>query len=275
MRSLPAPTLLHTTFGFLALAEKTVRTKLTYRLSTLIAFLAHGLGYAVFLLIWLELYRAAPGALGMPRHVLVAYLTVAFVLNSVLNLTVEGRFGLRLHQGLIVTDLLRPLGFLLQQLAQAMGDVIVNGLLVLPVCALGYLFLGSHVLPEGPLAFGLGALSASLALLINFALSYLIVQASFVLHSGYGILFARTALHQVFSGLSAPLVLFPDPLREVAGYLPFRHIIETPVLLWLGQVPHERISSLLLEQLGWAALLLTSGVAVFSQALRRHQIQGG
>jgi ABC-2 type transport system permease protein len=275
VQPLPLPSLLHTLYGFCSLAEKTVRTKLTYRLSTLIAFLAHGLGYAVFLLIWLEVYRATSSTDVMARETLIAYLTLGFGLNSVLNLSVEARFGLRLHQGLIATDLLRPLGFLPQQLAQALGDVIVNALLVLPVCALGYFFLGQAMAPAGWAGTTLGLFSAGLALLINFAISYLIVQAAFVLHSGYGVLFTRAALHQVFSGLSAPLVMFPGLLRGIAQVLPFRHIIETPVLLWLGLVPGEDIVTLLAEQLFWAVLLLGAGMGVFSAALSRHQIQGG
>ena len=275
MTPLPSPSLAHTLHGFVALAEKTARTKLTYRLSTLIAFLSHGLGYAVFLLIWLEVYRAAPHARAMPRQVLIAYLTLGFMLNSVLNLTVEARFGLRLRQGLITADLLRPLGFLPQQLAQAMGDVIVNGILVLPVGLLGCHFLGPQLLPASAASCALGMLSALFALLINFGLSYLIVQALFVLHSAYGILFTRTAMHQVFSGLSAPLALFPDGLRELAEVLPFRHIIETPVLLWLGQVERAAALTLLGQQLAWLVALLVVGASVFSLALSRHQIQGG
>jgi ABC-2 type transport system permease protein len=273
--SLPAPSFAHGFFGFCSLAEKTVRAKLTYRLSTLIAFLAYGFGYAIFLLVWLEVYRASPGALVMPRETLIAYLTLGFALNALLNLSVEMRFSLRLHQGLIVSDLLRPLGFLAQQLAQAMGDVIVNGIMVAPVLALGYFFLGEAIASSGVTAAITGSASAALALLINFSLSYLIVQASFVLHSGYGITHARAAMHQVFSGLSAPLVLFPAALREFAHFLPFRHIIETPVLLWLGQVPSEQIPQLLLSQAGWAFGLLGTGAAVFGLALSRHQVQGG
>jgi ABC-2 type transport system permease protein len=272
---LSAPSLAHTASGFCSLAEKTVRTKLTYRLSTVIAFLSHGLGYAVFLLIWLEVYRAAPHERAMPRETLISYLTLGFVLNSLLALSVEARFGLRLHQGLIVSDLLRPLGFLLQQLAQAMGDVIVNALLIAPVYALAYVFLGPAIVPDSLSSLLLGSFSGLLALLINFSLSYLIVQAFFVLHSGYGILFMRVAMHQVFSGLSAPLIMFPEALRGIAAVLPFRHIIETPVLLWLGEVPQERIVSALTQQLGWAIALLGIGASIFSLALRRHQIQGG
>jgi len=101
------------------------------------------------------------------------------------------------------------------------------------------------------------------------------VQASFVLYSPYGVLFTRLALHQAFSGVAAPLSLFPPALYGVASVLPFRHVIETPVSIWLGRVPIERAGWSLLAQAGWAAALLAAGAGIFGLVLSRHQIQGG
>lgn len=272
---LRSPGLRHTLGGFVTLVDKTARAKLTYRASTFIAFLANGLGYSVFLLVWLEVYRQNPSGGVLPRRVMIPYLVAAFVLNSILTLSVELRFMQRLRQGLITSDLLRPLGFLGVQMAQAVGDVAVNVVLATPVVLAGALVLGRAILPENA-PDGLAAVvSAALAFFVNFGVSYLIVQATFVLQSGYGVVFTRAALHQVFSGLAAPLVAFPRPLRAVAKWLPFRHVVETPVLIWLGQEPRGGVARLLLAQAIWAAALLAGGVALFGAALRRHEIQGG
>jgi ABC-2 type transport system permease protein len=262
-------------WGFVALADKTARAKLTYRFSTLMAFVANGVGYAVFLLVWLEVYRENPRGAALPRRVMIPYLVAAFVLNSVLTLSVELRFMQRLRQGLITVDLIRPMGFLGVQMAQAVGDVVVNVILALPLVVVAAVVLGADVLPEHGHDVVLAAVSAVLAFAVQFGVSYLIVQATFVLQSGYGVMFTRLSLHQVFSGLAAPLVAFPAPLRAVASWLPFRHVIETPVLLWLGQVAPAEAARLLLMQAAWALALIGAGMALFGAALRRHEIQGG
>lgn len=261
--------------GFVALADKTARAKLTYRVSTLTAFVANGLGYAVFLLVWLQVYRQSPGKVALPRSVMIPYLVAAFVLNSVLTLSVEVRFMQRLRQGLITVDLVRPLGFAAVQMAQAVGDVVVNVVLAVPLVVAASAVLGADVVPDRGHDVVLAALSAVLAFAVQFGVSYVIVQATFVLQSGYGVHFTRIALHQVFSGLAAPLLVFPPPLRAVAAWLPFRHVIETPVLLWLGQEAPAEAARLLLAQAAWALALLGGGMALFSAALRRHEIQGG
>lgn len=269
-----APTFASNWRGFWVLAEKTLRAKFVYRLSLLVSLVANAVGYVVFFLVWAEVYRGGGGgALSSER--LFPYLVTAFVLNFALSLNVEVRFGQRLRQGLITSDLLRPLGFMPFQLAQAVGDAAGNLVLVLPVLGLAALEFGAALLPGGLLSCGAGLLSMVLGLLVNFGVSYLVVQASFVTSSFYGVYFTRVALHQVFSGLSAPLVLFPPVLRAVAEWMPFRHVIETPVRIWLGHAPLAEVPLLLLEQAAWACGTLGLAVALFRAALGRHQVQGG
>jgi ABC-2 type transport system permease protein len=177
--------------------------------------------------------------------------------------------------GLVTGDLLRPLSFVFFQMAQATGDVIVNAVFAVPIYAAGLVFAGSTLFPASLLAAVLGALSLVLAFFIAFSVSYLLVQASFVLQSGYGIFFARAALHQVFSGLSAPLVMFPPSLRHVAEWLPFHCEIETPVRLWLGHAELADAPRMLAEQAAWGVGLFVTGELVFRAVMRHHQVQGG
>jgi ABC-2 type transport system permease protein len=261
--------------GFLTLVEKTVRSRLTYRMSTLLSVISNALGYAVVLLVWREVYRERQIAAAVTDTALFPYLVCAFVLNFTLTLAMEARVGQRMRMGLITCDLLRPIGFTPFQFAQAIGDVIMNLLLVLPVYTLAWLVLGNAVLPADGAAFLLGTLSVVLAFLVNFGISYLIVQVGFVTQSFYGVLFTRISLHQVFSGLLAPLAMFPESLRDVAAFLPFRHVIETPARLWLGHVPASEIAPLLALQALWGLGLLLVSTSALSAALKRHQIQGG
>lgn len=273
--ALPMPTLGQNAAGFVSLALKTAESKLTYRFATVISLIASGFAYCVFLLVWLEVYRVNPNPGPVPIGTMKAYLVAAFVVNSILTLTLEMRFMQRVRMGLVVSDMLRPLGFLPFQMAQGVGDALVNLVFVVPVFAVGWWFLGSAMLAPSIGSALLGVVSLLLAFVVSFGISYLIVQASFVLQSGYGVLFARAALHQVFSGLAAPLVMFPAALRDVAVVLPFRHIIETPVRLWLGLVPAREVPALLATQAAWGLGLLVVAQSIFRAVLRRHQVQGG
>lgn len=276
MTSLPAaPGLGQSLAGFCVLAQKTAQTKLTYRLAMLVSLLASVLAYGVFLLVWREVYRQNPRPGPLSRDQMMAYLVIAFVVNAILTISVEFRFLQRVRMGLVVGDLLRPLGFVFFQMAQATGDVLVNLIYSVPLYWVGVWFVGAALLPASAGAALFGLVSLALGFLIGFGVSYLLVQASFLLQSGYGVFFARSALHQMFSGLSAPLVMFPEGLARVARYLPFRHEIETPARIWLGHASAEETLGLLAAQAAWGVGLIVAGELVFRAVMRHHQIQGG
>jgi ABC-2 type transport system permease protein len=262
-------------YAFWALTRKTLRARMAYRASTLLSVLTSAAGYSVFLLVWAAVYRHRGNTLTLPASQAFPYLVAALVFNFTLASVLEHRAGLRIMRGLITADLTKPMGFLQWHLAQALGDLMGNALLALPIAAIGFIGLGEGLAPPSLSAALLGFVSVLLAFLVNFAIGFLTIQAFFVTDCYYGVAFTRSALHQAFSGLAAPLALFPAPLRAVAAGLPFRHVIETPARVWLGQVEGLAALRCLFLQALWAAGLLALGSVVFRVALRRIQIQGG
>jgi ABC-2 type transport system permease protein len=263
------------TVAFVALAIATARARLAYKGSALMAAASSAFGFCIFILVWSAVYRDNSAHSGVRYEDLLPYLVVALSANTAQTLNVEARFGVRLRLGVVVHDLLRPMGFLAFQLGQAVGDLLANALFAIPVYTLGLVLVGPSTLPPHPMCLVAGAASFVLAFLITFGVSYLWLQVAFVSNALYGMVQARLALHQIFSGVSAPLIAFPSALRLMAGWLPFRDTIETPVRIWLGQAPAESIAYLLLRQAAWATALLSVGAVLFNSAVRRHQVQGG
>lgn len=258
-----------------ALFVRSVRTSFAYKPALVLSMLSVAIAYLVPMLVWRHVYQARGDTLAVPASRLFPYLLLAAALNTCFFLGVEGRIGQRIRMGLIATDLLRPVDFQLTQLSQALSDVVLNVTMVLPFLALAYGLWGSAALPgDGWSLLGFFA-SSGLALLIHFALSFIFVQAAFVTFSNYGIFVAKSALQQAFSGLSAPLALFPPSLRAVAEYLPFCHTIHSPVSIYLGDVSGPAVWQVLAVQAAWAAGLLLTGRALLGLSLRYLEIQGG
>ena len=258
-----------------ALFMRAARTSFAYKPAMLLGMLTVGVGYAVPMLVWRHICGQPGVRLAVPASELFPYLLLAASLNFCFFMGVESRIGQRIRLGLIATDLLRPVDFQLTQLTQALADVLLNGAMVLPFVGLSYLLWGPAALPHGALAFAAFCVSAFLALLIQFAMSFIFVQTAFITFSNYGIFVARNALQQTFSGISAPLLLFPPALRAVAERLPFCHTIYTPISIYLGSISGQRIVEALAVQLVWAVGLLALGRALLRLSLRYLEIQGG
>lgn len=258
-----------------ALFVRATRTSFAYKPALLISLLTVSVSYVVPMLVWRYIYAARTEPLAVPQEQLFPYLLLAASLNFCFFLGVEGRIGQRIRLGLIATDLLRPVDFQFTQLTQAISDVFLNATLVLPFVGLSYLLWGRAALPHDALSLLAFGLSAFLALLIQFAMQFIFVQTAFITLSNYGIFVARTALQQTFSGISAPLALFPPMLRSVAERLPFCHTIYTPVSIYLGTISGGAVGHALLVQLVWALSLLLLGRALLGLSLRYLEIQGG
>lgn len=263
-------------FGsYAALFVRSLRASLAYRQALLPSLLSAALVYCVPVLVWRHVYAANPGARAVPAATLFPYLLLAACLNFALGMNVEARVGQRIRTGMIATDLLKPIDFQLAQASQALSDGLFNSLLCIPLVGIAFVVLGVAALPASPLALLVFCVSAVLAFVIMFSLSFIFVQAAFFTNSGYGIFAARNALQLTFSGLSAPLVLFPAWLRGVSEFLPFRHSIHTPISLYLGWFEGTDALALLVQQFAWAALLFSLGRFVHGLAIRRLEIQGG
>ena len=258
-----------------ALFLRAVRASFAYKPALLLSMVSSGFSYAIPMLVWRHIYAASTRPLAISAQALFPYLLIAGCLNFAFAMNVEGRIAHRIRLGLIATDLLRPVDFQMSQLAQALSDGLFNLVLVLPIYALALLFWGHAALPQSAAALCAFVFSVLLSFVILFAISFIFVLATFVTYSGYGVFVARNALQQTFSGLSAPLVLFPAGLRTASEWLPFRHTIHTPVSIYLGWLQGSAVWQALGAQLLWALSLLALGRFLFGRALRRFDIQGG
>jgi ABC-2 type transport system permease protein len=258
-----------------ALFVRAARTSFAYKPAIVVGFLTVALGYLIPMLVWRHVYVRHGASLALPASELFPYLLLAAALNFCAFMNVESRISQRIRLGLIATDLLRPVDFQLMQLVQSLADVVLNLTLVLPFLVLAYVLWGSAALPHDGVALLAFLASSGLALLIQFGIAYIFVQITFVTFSNYGVFVARNALQQTFSGVSAPLVLFPPALRSTAEQLPFCHTVHTPVSIYLGWTPRAEIASALLVQLGWAVALMLCGRALLGFFLRHMEIQGG
>lgn len=258
-----------------ALFVRAARASFAYKPALLLSMLSGGFAYLIPMLVWRHIYADGRQPQLISAGALFPYLLIAGCLNFAFAMNVEARIGQRIRLGLIATDLLRPVDFQFAQLAHALSDGLFNLVLVLPIFGLALASWGHGALPQGAAAFAAFSLSVLLSFVILFAVSFIFVQALFVTYSGYGVFVARNALQQTFSGLSAPLILFPPRLHAVSLWLPFHHTIHTPASIYLGWLSGAQVWRALGAQALWAVGLLALGRFLLGQSLRRFEIQGG
>jgi len=255
--------------AYTAFFKRAVSAHMAYSTSVWMNLLATGAGYGFTVLVWRYVWRSGAGP------PIFAYLALAFCVNFTLSVSFERYVGERIREGLIATDLLKPVDYTWLFFWQCLSDVIFQAFFGLAVLGVAWAVLGRAMQPVSSLAAVESLVSLGLAFFVQFHLGFLFVQMIFATHSNYGPFTTRMFLHNTFSGIFAPLYMYPPALLAVAQWLPFRHVVYTPCAIWLGRIGESQVASAMASQAAWGlGLMLVSRLSF--DLIRKHlTIQGG
>ncbi|GAA0936322.1 ABC transporter permease [Actinocorallia libanotica] len=180
----------------------------------------------------------------------------------------------RVRTGDVSIDLHRPadlqLWWLSDDLGRAAFTFVARGFV--PMAA-GW--LAFDILLPGPGRWAAFLLAVLLAVLVSFALRYLVALAVFWIHDARGIEGLMLVCTLFFSGMILPLVAFPGLLGTVAHTLPWAALVQIPADVYLGKREGWDLLAAYGFQAAWAAALLGLGRLLTRAAHRKLVIQGG
>ena len=193
---------------------------------------------------------------------------------GIFGATTTNELGERVRTGEIAVDLYRPTHLLLWWLSvdfgRAMFQLLVRGGAPLLIGALVF----DLEYPSGALAWLAVAVGLVFAILVSFAIRYLVALSGFWITDSRGMEHLALVLSVFFSGMILPLVVFPGWIGEFARATPWAATMQVPIDIWLGRNPGGTGAALLF-QLGWIVVLVVGGLFATSLATRKVVIQGG
>lgn len=79
----------------------------------------------------------------------------------------------------------------------------------------------------------------------------------------------------ILAGIEIPLAFFPNFLRTISNFLPFRYMTDMPLRLYVGDIPISEGLIGILAQAIWIILFFVIGKILMKKALKKATIQGG
>jgi ABC-2 type transport system permease protein len=231
-----------------------------------------------YILIALWHARPALGGYDMTDAITFSFLTQALI--GPVQIFGGMELTERIRTGDVAIDLHRPVDLQGWWLADDLGRAIFT--LVFrsgPPLLIGALAFRLKL--PGPAAWAAFAVALLLAVLVGFALRYLVSLSTFWLHDDRGIQAVALVLSLFLSGMILPLVVFPDWLGTLARLLPWAALVQVPADVLLGKADYFGLdgdAGLLAAygfQASWALILLLAGRALTIAARRRLVIHGG
>lgn len=250
-----------------------VSEAVAYRAELLIWILATTMPL-VMMALWSTVARDAPVG-RFNQQGFVVYFLSAFIVRQLTGNWTAWQMNFDVRQGTLAMRLLRPVHPIATYAAEILAAVPLRILVALPVAAIMLVTGGKGLLPRDPAIWALWLVSVGFAWLIAFFINCAIGALSFFLESSLKVMDAYLALWFVFSGYTIPVELFPEGLRRVADFLPFRYAMGLPIELMTGA--HDRAHALGLVAVQ-ALYALGAGLLAFglwSRGTRRFAAYGG
>jgi ABC-2 type transport system permease protein len=117
--------------------------------------------------------------------------------------------------------------------------------------------------------------SLFLGVVISFLFDFIFGMLAFYVKNLWGIGFGKFALVRLLSGALIPLVFFPKPIQNILNLLPFKGMIYTPVMIFLGKYQSQEMLMSMMNQVLWIGILALCNYLLWRKAVTRLTVQGG
>ena len=138
-----------------------------------------------------------------------------------------------------------------------------------------FLILFGVLLPNGILNFLFFIIIVFLAVIVVYFFELLIGMTAFYTNSIWGVEIFKRAVLSIFSGMIAPITLFPEFLQKIANFLPFKDCIYTPINIYFGELTNMEILQVIMKQCIWIVVLYIIAKIIFNKAIKNITVNGG
>jgi ABC-2 type transport system permease protein len=255
-----------------------VRQRMQFRFDFIMTLVSTLLYSVLYFMLWKAIYQYS-GTKVMPWEQLITYVMIGQTINfarwSPAERAPTYEMARRLRDGDIALDLIRPVDFQLQRFVESAGFFAVEMLWVnIPAMLLITLILG--ISPPADLYAALGfAISLMIGFLVAFSINSIVMMISFYTTNALGVQYAKRAVVDICAGTLIPFEFFPAGLRAVLEYLPFQAMAYIPLSIYTGRLAGWNMVVSLLEQLGWAIVMVIISRLIWMRASKRLTINGG
>lgn len=228
---------------FFTLLGIAIKSNVYYRTSMILNMITPLIVLCGQFLMWRGLYNLSDNAVysGMTRSMMYSYILIAFVLNNAMNWSTESRLSKEIRNGDVVARVIRPTSFLMQNLANMFGGVVVQGFFYVIFCIIVFSCFYRSLFVPSACNLALFIVSAILGVIIRMAINDFFGLLCFYVTGYLGIVWMKNAIIGFFSGALIPVALFPENLQRISMFLPFEYMIHVPIAVFMGEYNIYRI----------------------------------
>ena len=262
-----------------ALTRAGIMESLHYRLGTFVTLFANLIYLVLVYYLWKAIYASSGVDVvnGMTFTDTMIYLILATSLFNFLEMFVVWDMSRSIQSGKIILDLLKPLKFRTYTFWSYSGSHVVSFIMTfIPT------FIIVMIITKGAIPMGLNLvyflISTLFALIVNFNIEMIVATICLYTESTWGINIVKETIVLLLSGASIPLAFFPEKLRAVVDFMPFRAVYDIPLTILLEKNGADTLQGLLPMfgfQLIWIVILTAAGSLFWNYSVKKITVNGG
>ncbi len=262
-----------------ALTRAGIMESLHYRLGTFVTLFANLIYLVLVYYLWKAIYASSGVDVvnGMTFTDTMIYLILATSLFNFLEMFVVWDMSRSIQSGKIILDLLKPMKFRTYTFWSYSGSHVVSFIMTfIPT------FIVVMIITKGAIPIGMNLvyflIATVFALIVNFNIEMIVATICLYTESTWGINIVKETIVLLLSGASIPLAFFPEKLRTVVDYMPFRAVYDIPLTILLEKNGSDTLQGLLPMfgfQLLWIVILTAAGTLFWNYSVKKITVNGG
>ena len=262
---------------YFALTRAGIIECVNYRMALVVMVFGNLLYLTLIYFVWKAIFASSGSDVvnGMTFETTMIYLVLATALFNFMEMYIVWEMGRDIQSGKIALNLLKPMKYKDYLFWSVSGSFVVNFVFTfIPT------FLIVMLVTKGTIAIGINliyfVIAVVLAVIINYEIDFIIGTVCLYTESIWGINVMKQAVVTLLSGATIPLAFFPEKLRTVIEYLPFRAIYDTPLTILLSRNPDAgMVAQKLLVSLLWAVVMSLISHLFWRISIRQVTVNGG
>lgn len=261
---------------FLKFVSISFRKQITYRFEYFVGILNGFLYVFIFTSLWRALYSQfdAVEHNGFTLSAIITYAVMAMAIKISFTMD-DSIIYKKVQDGSVAMELIRPTSFFLMNLAENIGHSLFHILArTVPIIIVSIFIFDIHI-PFETLRFLAFLLSAFLGYLLISMLNFSMGLLAFWFVEIFPFMLFKYALFTFFSGGIVPIDFFPETLKPIVNFLPFKYMLYSPTIILMGRAPLTEIHSIIITQLIWVFIMGGICKLMWKAGKNKLIIQGG
>lgn len=251
---------------------------MAYKANSVIFFIGDLLLIAVTYYLWKAIYSSSVESIinGFSYNEMINYVLVSFLTTVIINADITSMMYREVKDGSIAMNLMRPVSYQKRMFFESLGNVLYMFCVIFIfgfIAIMIYRTKSVGLISIRDLFFYI--LSIFLGFCINFFYSYTFGLFSFKITNMWGLSQIMQAIVQLVSGALIPIVFFPAWSQKIFDFLPFKSMIYTPSMIYLGKMSLTEILTSVGMQVFWILVLALCAKLVWNKMIKNLTILGG